>query len=371
MSTRQKRLSLVGFFGLFVLLLMFSCQKEKTATVETIEGVEVIHNSKEPTPRSGTSSKITFEEELSIGEVTGREEYMFSMIRGVAVDDQGRMFICDYRQANVKVFDTSGIYLYTIGKEGQGPEEFSRPSGVAITAENQLAVDDMGNKTIKFFTLEGNYVKSFSTAKIRMYFRTLFSKQGYILGMAANIDPQNLVYEIRKYDADFQFQKIIRTCPTPSPGKFNPFHPVFYYHIDKDDNIVYGFPETYEIQILNPEGDIIRRILKDYDPLEITEEEKEEQRKEVPEGINIVFLKYHPPFRTFSVDDEGRVIVRARERHEQKLRYVYDVFDPEGYYVAKFYLEARPLLWKKGKMYALAEDEEGYQSLKRFRVIWE
>lgn len=324
MSTRQKRLSLVGFFGLFVLLLMFSCQKEKTATVETIEGVEVIHNSKEPTPRSGTSSKITFEEELSIGEVTGREEYMFSMIRGVA-----------------------------------------------ITAENQLAVDDMGNKTIKFFTLEGNYVKSFSTAKIRMYFRTLFSKQGYILGMAANIDPQNLVYEIRKYDADFQFQKIIRTCPTPSPGKFNPFHPVFYYHIDKDDNIVYGFPETYEIQILNPEGDIIRRILKDYDPLEITEEEKEEQRKEVPEGINIVFLKYHPPFGTFSVDDEGRVIVRARERHEQKLRYVYDVFDPEGYYVAKFYLEARPLLWKKGKMYALAEDEEGYQSLKRFRVIWE
>ncbi len=117
-------------FCIFVLLLMFSCQKEKTATVETIEGVEVIHNFKDPVPRRGIPSKIRFEEELSIGEVKGREEYMFSMIRGVA-----------------------------------------------ITPENQLAVDDMGNRTIKFFTLDGNYVKSFSTAKIRMYTRTMFSSE--------------------------------------------------------------------------------------------------------------------------------------------------------------------------------------------------
>jgi len=114
-------------------------------------------------------------------------------------------------------------------------------------------------------------------------------------------------------------------------------------------------------------------MLKDYDPVEISEEEKEEASKEYPEEFDfrVVFLKHYPPFRTFSVDDEGRVIVQAWDRHENKLRYVYDVFDPEGYYVAKFYLETRPFLWEKGKMYGIAEDDEGYQSVKRFRVIWE
>ncbi|MCJ7578926.1 MAG: 6-bladed beta-propeller [Candidatus Aminicenantes bacterium] len=367
----EKGIRRFGFFFFFVLLLTISCQKEKSPVIETIEGVQVIHNPKELVPQKGQPSKITFEEELTIGEANGREEYMFSIIRGVAVDDQSRMYIVDYRHANVRVYDVSGEYLFTIGKEGQGPDEFSRPSGVSITTENFLVVDDSGNKTIKYFTLDGNYVKSFSTAKIRMYARTIVSKQGYVLGLGTDIDPQNPVYEIRKFDENFQFQKIIRTCPTPSPGKINPFHPVFYFQIDRDDNIVYGFPETYEIQVLNPEGEIIRRMLKDYDPVEISEEEKEEASKEYPEDFRIEFLKHYPPFRTFSVDDEGRIIVQAWARHEEKLRFVYDVFDPEGFYVAKFYLEARPLLWKKGKMYALAEDEEGFQSIKRYTVIWE
>ena len=272
-----KKFPLIGFFCLLVLLLLFSCQKEKTAVVETVEGVQVIHNLKEPAPQKGAPSKITFEEELSIGEVKGREEYMFSIIRGVAVDDLDRIYIGDYRNANVRVFDATGGYLFTIGKEGQGPK------------------------------------------------------------------------------------------------KINPFHPVFYFQIDKDDNIVYGFPETYEIQVLNPEGEILKRIFKDYDPVEISEEEKVEASKEYPKEFDfrVVFLKHYPPFRTFSVDDEGRIIVQAWDRHENKLRYVYDVFDPEGYYVAKFNLETRPFLWKKGKMYGIAEDEEGYQSVKRFRVIWE
>ena len=322
-------------------------------------------------PQRGKPSKITFEEELSIGEVSGREEYMFSIIRGVAVDDLDRMYIVDYRHANVRAFDASGEHLLTIGKEGQGPEEFSRPGGVAITPDNLLMVDDMGNRIVKFFTLDGKFVKSFSTAKIRMYTRTMFSKKGFMLALTTDIDPQNPVYEIRKFDLDFNFQKIIRTCPTPLPGRLNPFHPVFYYQIDRDGNIVYGFPESYEIQILDPEGEILRRITKDYTPIEISEEEKEEERKGIPEGIRVEFLKHYPPFRTFSVDDEGRVIVQAQERFEGKLRFVYDVFDDEGYYVAKFHLEARPLLWKKGKMYGLAEDEEGYPSLKRYRVIWE
>lgn len=361
-----------GLFCVVLFLFMFSCQKAGEAVSETVEGVPVVRNPKEPVAVKGKLARSTLEEELRIGEVEGLEEYMFSRIRGVAVDDLDRIYIVDYQAAHVKVFDDEGNYLKTIGKQGQGPEEFSRPSRVAIANQNFLAVEDMGNRAIKFFNLDGHYSHAFSTANIRMYSRTTFSKQGYILGIATDIDPQNPVYEIRKFDKDFVFQKIIRTCPTPPPsGELNPFHPVFYFQIDRDDNIVYGFPENYEIQILSPEGDVLKRIIKDFDQVEITEEEKEREREGIPDGIRVVFLKHYPPWRLFTVDEEGRIFVQARERFEGQLRYVYEVFDSEGRFRAKFYLEAEPLLWKKDKMYALAEDEEGFQSIKRYRVIWE
>jgi hypothetical protein len=361
----------MGVFFVCVVLCLTACQKKEKAEIEMVEGVPVVHNPKDPMAVDGRLAKLTLEEDLHIGQAEGRPEYMFSIIREIAVDDSGRIFISDYRAAQVKVFDDEGEYLYTIGKPGQGPDEFSRPSRIDITNENLLAVEDMGSRAIKFFTLDGKYVKSFSTATIRMFSGTRFSQKGYILGMATDIDPNNPVYELRKFDENFQFQKIIRACPTPSPGRLDPFFPVFYFQIDRDDNIVYGFPETYEIQKLDSEGNILRRILKDFNPVEISEEEKEEAKKEIPEGIGVKFQKHYPPFRLFTVDEEGRVIVQAREGFEGRVRYVYDVFDPEGRYIARFHLEAEPRLWKNGKMYARAEDSEGFQSVKRYRVIWE
>ena len=362
------------FAGLFLVCLGFclsSCQKENKVEIETIGGIPVVHNPKDPVAVDGKLVKLTLTEDLHIGQAEGAPEYMFSIIREIAVDDSGRIFISDYRAAHVKVYDADGVYLYTIGKPGQGPDEFSRPNIIAILENNLLAVEDMGSKAIKFFSLDGQYVKSFSTAFIRMYSGSRFSRMGYILGMATDIDPKNPVYELRKFDADFQFQKIIRTCPTPTPGRLNPFFPVFYYQIDREDNIIYGFAGVYEILKLDPEGEVLRRILKDYDPVEISEEEKEEAKKGVPEGIGVKFEKHYPPFRLFTVDEEGRIIVQARERFEGRMTYVYDVFDPEGRYIARFFLEAEPRLWKDGKMYARTEDEEGFQSVKRYRVSWE
>ena len=144
-----------GLFCVVLFLLLFSCQKGEETEIETVNGVPVIRNPKEPTAIKGKLAKITLEEELSIGEAEGREEYMFSNIPSIgslAVDDSGRIYIVDYQAAHVKVYDAAGVYLKTNGKQGQGPEEFSRPSRVAITNEGRLAVEDMGNRAIKFFT---------------------------------------------------------------------------------------------------------------------------------------------------------------------------------------------------------------------------
>lgn len=360
-----------GLVSALICLSLLACQKGEEVRAESKDGVQVVHNLKDPAPAQGTASRLTLQEELSLGEAVGRKETMFSQIRDIEVDDQNRIYILDSKACQIKIFDESGGYIRTIGKQGQGPEEFSRPYGMSLIGSDLIAVEDMGNRMIKFFDLDGHYVKSLITAKMRMFARAAFGSQGYILGIVPTMDPNNPFYELTKFDSDLNPIKVLRVCPLPSARGLDPFLPVFYYQIDRDDNIVYGFPKSYELEILTPEGNVLKRITRDYDPVEITEEEKEEERKNHPPEIALLFSKHYPPFRLFWCDDEGRIIVQARERRDGRLGYVYDVFDKEGRYIVKFNLEATPMLWRGGKLYAVAESEEGFQSAKRYKISWE
>ncbi|TET74860.1 MAG: hypothetical protein E3J43_09190 [Candidatus Heimdallarchaeota archaeon] len=57
-------------------------------------------------------------------------------------------------------------------------------------------------------------------------------------------------------------------------------------------------------------------------------------------------------------------------RRTEEGSYYYDVFDSEGKYIAKVPLKVRPRDWKNNKLYTIEEDEEGYQYVKRYKVIW-
>ncbi len=146
--------------------------------------------------------------------------------------------------------------------------------------------------------------------------------------------------------------------------------PVFDWKLADNGNIVYGYPKDYELQIINPEGEIIKKIFKDYDPVEITEEEKEERTKDAPAGITFDFSKYHSAYYRLTLDDQGRIFVQTWKKKKGEEGNYHDVFDSEGRYMAKIFLKATPHVWKKGKLYTIEEDEEGYQSVKRYKVKW-
>ena len=46
------------------------------------------------------------------------------------------------------------------------------------------------------------------------------------------------------------------------------------------------------------------------------------------------------------------------------------IFNPDGKYVLKISLNALPECWKKGKMYTIEYDEQGYQHIKRYKLTW-
>jgi hypothetical protein len=68
------------------------------------------------------------------------------------------------------------------------------------------------------------------------------------------------------------------------------------------------------------------------------------------------------------MDEEGRIFVQTFERQADGIKFLYDVFDTDGRYVAKISLNALPQYWKKRKMYTIEEDMDGYQHIRRYSI---
>jgi hypothetical protein len=79
---------------------------------------------------------------------------------------------------------------------------------------------------------------------------------------------------------------------------------------------------------------------------------------------------YHNAFRSLIVDDSGRIVVETYEKAADERGFYYDIFDPEGRYLARILLNAAPRSITKDKLYTIEEVEKGYQEVKRYSVTW-
>ena len=367
MINKTKIVSIVLLFS--ALILLVSCQQQKAewkGTIEEVDGVTVVKNPKEPMYGEDVFS---LEEELSIGESEGREEYMLSEVGSIAVDDEERIYVSDRKETHIKVFDKNGVYLITIGRKGQGPGEFERISGMQITQQKELLVFDMRIRRISFFSLDGEFIRLKSIGEIQALELKMNSKENFIVDSVL-LDPRNFlaVTSLKIFDSNL---KLIATIYTSDPKDvLTPFLPFMVWTLYKIDNIVVGYNNTYEFQVLEPEGKLIKKIMKEYFPVKITEEERKERLKQLQQSEKKEVPEFYPAYLNFTVDDDDRIFVQTMERPKNKKGYYYDVFDSEGKFIVKIPLKIRPRIWKKNKLYSIEEDEEGYQYIKRYKVTW-
>jgi hypothetical protein len=157
-----------------------------------------------------------------------------------------------------------------------------------------------------------------------------------------------------------------------SKVKVTALWPSSYFQLDRADNVVYGFPQTYDLTLFRgSDAKPFKRISRNYDPVGISAEEKKEFEKEVPpgSGIELEFPEYHSAYDGFFLSDLGHIFVRTWERTADGRR-THDIFDAEGRFIGRVPLKGLGLEILKGKYYALEEDEDGYQYVKRYAVTW-
>jgi DNA-binding beta-propeller fold protein YncE len=367
-----------GFTVLVAAVALFTTGPALRAQQIKTEGdVTVILNPKKAKPPKDTPTNLILTENWLVGDSLVEEE-MVAQAADLAVDDSDNLYVLDIKSHNIKVFDPDGKYVRTIGKQGQGPGELNTPTGLQILPDGTLLVNDSLNRRLAYFKPDGTFINNRSIADRTSLITLIADKKGSFLGRELIIEDNKLFWEVRKFDQDLKTLFTIERIPFPNPltDKINVFEQLFFFLFDNKGNIIFSNPKDYAIRVYTTEGTLFKRIEKKYDPREVTDEEKEEILQRIPStGIDIkerlVFPKNFPAYETFTIDEEGRLIVRTNNKGKNEEENMVDVFDPEGRLITSFSSKISPRIWKNGRLYSSEENEDGINIIKCYSYRWE
>ena len=74
---------------------------------------------------------------------------------------EDKIFVSDLDAHFIKVFDSTGKFLYEFGGYGTGDGNFNRPAGLVVDKTGHLLVCSTGNHRVQVFTLDGKFVSKF------------------------------------------------------------------------------------------------------------------------------------------------------------------------------------------------------------------
>lgn len=314
-------------------------------------------------------------EDLVIGKETDKEDYWFSLLNSIAVDDSGNIYTLDPKEVRIRVFDSKGKLLRVFGRRGQGPGEFNGPGSINVRRDGNLVVNDFMKRKYSFLTSDGKSIKDVSTASFNLS-RLRFDSRGFLYSINW-IFGEKQGQEIAKFDQNMNRVATISSFKTETKPRVTiPFKNSHYFDLTSKDELVWLISSKYEMNVVNPEGKLIKRIIKDYEPKKITNADRERIEKEessgLPQKITVELPQNFPPAEDLLIDDEDRIYVRTCDR-DSKGGAFYDVFDSEGRYISRFSLpeKERVLVIKKNKLYCIIqESKESIPLMKRYDMKW-
>lgn len=356
--------------------------------------------------------------ELRIGEVSGADEYLFGQLSALALDSAGRIYAFDSQLPALRVYDTDGRFLRTIGGEGAGPGEYRQPdpNGLAVLPDGRILLHDPGNARVNVYSPDGESLESWPMRGSAWTDYPLFTDTaGHVFAYVWNRGPGGgngllkLSPEGEPLDTlalpkwDYQAPTISARSGGSSQTWSVPFSPGSRWTWSPRGYFIGGLSTRYAIDIFRPDSAVLR-IERLTEPVAITAGEKAAQEHRARtamqrmdpswrwNGPPIVGTK--PPFRGIHTDRDGRIWVRLHAPGREVATgtdagdappgqpsappewtepILFDVFDPDGRYLGQveapedFRTSPLPVLGTE-RVWAVAEDELGVQSIVRYRI---
>jgi len=331
-----------------------------------------------------SSQVVTFEEDLLIDQSPSGEEFNLSSILSFAVDNQENIYIKDAKPLRIKVFDRYGKLLKSYGIKGEGPEDLPFSGSIQFVHQNEIMCVDEKKGKLKFFSPEGRYLRYLKCPSLRW-------------GNHTTMTPSNRIYSVKLYPGankeqlvslipPFEASEVIASRPT----SIHPPIPLIWirYALLPDNHIVWGITSEYEFYVMDDNGRTVRKIRRKHTPVPLSAEYISEIKQSAPPGASKeryaerVAKRLSPHFPAFDfifTDEAGNLFVKTFETEKETGRYLIDIFDTQGRFLARAPLKVGhfvtgewPNLYmiKKNHLYAPEHDENGFPVLKRYKIIW-
>jgi hypothetical protein len=384
-SIMNHRLSIFGvvLIGVAVIFFIGNGLSEQEIEIRMEDGIPVVYNPKEPVPVNGLSSRLTLKEDFTIGKDTEDLNYIFSGLQHVQVDEDEYIYAADWKEAEIRVYDKNGKHVRSFGRKGQGPGEIGLPFYLGIYHGNKVVVFDLMNAKFIFFSREGKLLKEIPTGKYRYLRRFRVDSEGYFYAISRIFDEEKVTFEVKKFSPSFDPMDSFASIEVEwKPRVVQAFMPTQFIQLTTDESLVWLDFLEYEFTYMNRDGKPLRKIIKDCDPVKITDAQEQRLIQQtwgddgVRPGYGFEVPKYFPETRFFYIDEEDRIYVRTFDYIEKEGDQLdrYDVFDSEGRYIAKFYHPRAETFQaiRKNKVYVRVEEEVyGADLLRRYSMIWE
>jgi len=378
---------------LFIIALFTSCALKQDEVERIIEdGVEVVLNYIEPFHFKDQPKKLLLEEEFTI-DLESEDLAKLGMIDpgSCDVDSEGNLYFMQQRTSGsfLYKFDKNGNFLTSLGTKGQGPGEIQFPTSLAINSRNELIIIDSSARKLIILDNRGAFIKEI---KLRSNIYAVFPLQGrkYLiyksLAIPEAIDTQ--ILSIILCDSELNEIKEIHRIKIPHMDKLEKINGIGeqrLFQISPDRIYLGDAKEGYEIWMYDLNGNLVRKIRKEYKPAPITEETKRIYMRRwdrLPMGIRekVFFPKHMPPFQGGFTDDKGRLFIMTFEKGEKSREYVYDVFNLDGVFIDRikldnfgefgFSVRALHVMAKGNSLYQYREKKSGYKELVVYRMRW-
>ncbi len=371
--------------------------QEWQGTKEVKDGVVYIHNTGEGL--WSNSKKMVLERVLSIGVEEGDENYVIARIDDIAIDKNGSIYVCDFLDNCVRVFDRHGLFLRKIGRKGQGPGDLYGPNKVACSKGNVI-VHDVGNRRICVYSYDGNYIRSF---------KPVFPSFSQAHPKGYNSTTSQMVWDMM---ADGKSTIVLSAAIKVQPNNINPLTPIHTYSIegeclssfgeyniigetsigqqvspitiafDKNYKIYACNMEDYQISIYNIDG-VLKKVISRksilFDETVLIKQNYFERLAKrgslsspvaFPDGKLLVLIgdfgeSFVEKFNNY-IESVGR-----GEKQSLDVKRYYDLFDSEGRFLQSFEIDQiyGNIRWidHEGFLYA-SNDRDAFPAVHKYKV---
>jgi hypothetical protein len=307
-----------------------------------------------------------------------------SEVSGIEVDSQGNIYILDQwnRENFVHKFDGQGKYVTAFGKTGQGPGELQLPT-FSMNTQDEICMLDSRARKMVVFDSEGNLLREeklknnitgitpLSNGNYLVSEYVYQQEEGAMISSLYVTTPDLLVikelYRRRSQDArtSERIEGLVRTGVRTLSSK----------------NIYLGDTRwDYEIRVFDLDGNLVKKIRKEYSPVHVSEEIKQQhlQRYEGNPEIQkkMYFPDFLPPYQFGFASENGYLFVMTYEKGTNPKEMIYDIFSPEGVFIGRVSLAWKFEIWleaicEQGHIYCVRQKDNNFYELVVYRMIWE